>query len=186
MLMLYCRPSVQITDLLQLSGDHPSLPPSAPPSPSPPIGSVIPLGHGPSERKELSSKPCYQMEIRVDSFKVIVIAAKCAKLLACVRVIPGVLAMKADGNEETAGGGGGEEEEEEEEEEDLYATQTYGGGRGGGVQDHNGLSQACYIVKIWHSGPEPSIYNFVLPIVIWHCNKDKKQRRRQTNIWTNE
>ena len=25
------------------------------------------------------------------------------------------------------------------------------------VPDQNGMSQACYIVKIYHSGPEPSI-----------------------------
>ena len=26
------------------------------------------------------------------------------------------------------------------------------------VPDQNSMSQACYIVKIYHSGPEPSIY----------------------------
>ena len=25
------------------------------------------------------------------------------------------------------------------------------------VPDQNGISQACYIIKIYHSGPEPSI-----------------------------
>ena len=25
------------------------------------------------------------------------------------------------------------------------------------VPNHNGISQACYIVEIYHSGPEPSI-----------------------------
>ena len=39
------------------------------------------------------------------------------------------------------------------------------------VPDQNGISQACRIVEIYHSGPEPSIYTEQLPsLVTFHAD----------------
>ena len=48
------------------------------------------------------------------------------------------------------------------------------------VPDQNGIAQACHIVKIYHSDPEPLVYGLMQPTVWLFVNtKSKRERERQ-------
>ena len=52
------------------------------------------------------------------------------------------------------------------------------------VPDQNGIAQACYIVKIYHSDPEPLVYGLMQPTVWLFVNTKSKREREASSLFT--